>query len=192
MEDKTRILLIEDDDFDAQKIRRDFADVPESNVEVEWRTSLETGVEEARRGHYDVMILDLGLPDRSGKETLVYARVATPQLPIIVLTGSNDHELALWSVKHGAQEYLVKGETSGPALLRALRYAIERHRMLARIEEYAREARETQTRIQRGLLEIRERLQTIDLQDADVGENLEEIRELVDALCAPIDVLFPT
>jgi DNA-binding response OmpR family regulator len=190
MKEHLRILLVEDDDFDAKKIQQDFQKVSGTGVTIEWRTTLEEGVAAARDDHFDAMVLDLGLPDRSGKETLVYARVAVPHMPILVLTGKSDRSLALWSVQHGAQEYLVKGEITPDTLDRSLRYALERHGMLARIEQYAREAREAQSRIQRGLLGVRERLAALDISDAGVRETLDEIRSDVDALCAPIDIFM--
>lgn len=78
------------------------------------------------------MLLDLGLPDGAGLET--YHRLAGLKagLPIVVLSGDTDRELAIAAVREGAQDYLVKGQVSADALGRVLRYAVERGRVLER------------------------------------------------------------
>jgi DNA-binding NarL/FixJ family response regulator len=72
--------------------------------------------------------LDLTLPDSFGLETFFKMQAEAPHLPIVVLTGVNDEELALEAVQRGAQDYLVKGHVNGDLLERALCYAIERKR----------------------------------------------------------------
>ena len=90
------------------------------------------------RGEIDLVLLDLGLPDSRGLETFVKAYAHAPQIPFVVLTGLNDETVALSAVRQGAQDYLVKGQTDGGLLLRAIRYATERKR----IEEDLRLANE--------------------------------------------------
>jgi diguanylate cyclase (GGDEF)-like protein len=77
----------------------------------------------------DAILLDLSLPDSSGLETVRKVLANAPKTPIVVLSGHNDENLALAAVQNGAQDYLVKGELAGTLLGRALRYAIERHKM---------------------------------------------------------------
>ena len=76
---------------------------------------------------FDVVLLDLMLPDNSGLKTFSDLNEAVPDLPIIVITGLNDETLALRAVREGAQDYLVKGQLDGKMLDRSIRYAIERH-----------------------------------------------------------------
>ena len=71
-------------------------------------------------------LLDLSLPDSLGIETFCTMFAHAPQVPIIVLTGTDDEVMALHAVKTGAQDYLVKGEVNSNLLLRAMRYAMER------------------------------------------------------------------
>jgi DNA-binding NarL/FixJ family response regulator len=71
----------------------------------------------------------MGLPDGHGLDTLRRAHAAAPDTPMIVLTGLDDEALAAEAIKEGAQDYLIKGQIENRALPRALRYAIERHRM---------------------------------------------------------------
>src|SRR5438045_1769697 len=76
---------------------------------------------------FDVVLLDLMLPDNSGLKTFSDLNEAVPDLPMIVITGLNDETLALRAVREGAQDYLVKGQLDGKMLDRSIRYAIERH-----------------------------------------------------------------
>ncbi len=88
------------------------------------------------RADFDVVLLDLGLEDSQGIDTLVRLYAQVPAMPIVVLTGQNDAELDTRLLQEGAQDYLIKGQVDSPTLLRSLRYAIERKR----IEEALRES----------------------------------------------------
>ena len=74
----------------------------------------------------DVVLLDLSLPDSFGMGTLEHLRAASPLVPVVVLTGTNDEALALQALRQGAQDYLVKGQGDGNLVRRAIFYAIER------------------------------------------------------------------
>jgi two-component system, cell cycle sensor histidine kinase and response regulator CckA len=90
---------------------------------------------------FDVVMLDLSLPDADGLETLLRTHAQAPSVPIVVLTGLDDEGLAIRAVREGAQDYLVKGQVTGQLLVRAMRYATERKRAveaLQRSEEYFR------------------------------------------------------
>ena len=77
----------------------------------------------------DIVLLDMGLPDGHGLDTVRRAHASAPDVPMIVLTGLDDEALAAEAMKEGAQDYLIKGQIENRALPRALRHAIERHRM---------------------------------------------------------------
>jgi len=81
------------------------------------------------KGGVDVVLLDMGLPDAHGLDTVRQAHAVAPSVPLIVLTGLDDEALAATAMKEGAQDYLIKGQIENRALPRALRHAIERHRM---------------------------------------------------------------
>ena len=81
------------------------------------------------KGGVDIVLLDMGLPDGHGLETLRRARAAAPDVVMIVMTGLEDEALAAEAMKEGAQDYLIKGQIENRALPRALRHAIERQRM---------------------------------------------------------------
>ena len=78
---------------------------------------------------FDVILLDLGLPDAQGLGAVRRAHAAAPRIPLVVLTGMDDDSLAAQALQEGAQDYLVKGQIETRGLLRALRYAVERKDM---------------------------------------------------------------
>ncbi len=137
-----KILLIEDSNFDA-RIIEDMLDNRENiehlnlNFIITWVKSLEEGKDKMNKGYYDVILLDLTLPDSIGLDTLKSAYRDSPEAPIIVLTGSNDQSIAIGAVKEGAQDYLVKGQFTVDLLLRSIHYSIERHKMLVALRSMA-------------------------------------------------------
>ncbi|WIM06291.1 MAG: diguanylate cyclase response regulator [Candidatus Nitricoxidivorans perseverans] len=127
-----RILLVEDNAGDARLIEllldeaRDAGRIGDGRVE-----RVSTAREAAARlesGGFDVVLLDLSLPDAQGPETFRKIRSAAPDLPVLALTGNDDEKLAHDLVSSGMQDYLVKGQVDARLLARALRYAIERKR----------------------------------------------------------------
>jgi signal transduction histidine kinase len=84
---------------------------------------------------YDVILLDLTLPDSQGLNSLKPLLSNAPSVPIVVLTNNNDDELALEAVRQGAQDYLVKRQVSVETLVRSLRYAIERKQAMEALRE---------------------------------------------------------
>jgi DNA-binding NtrC family response regulator len=130
-----RILLVEDDVGDAQLIRTMLRGTPDVSYELWHAQSLREGLAALGDAAYDVVLLDLTLPDSCGLATFVRMRVASPALPIIVLTGMDDDELARAAVRRGAQDFLGKRNMDEQKLDRAIRYALERHRLYRRTEQ---------------------------------------------------------
>jgi DNA-binding NarL/FixJ family response regulator len=107
-----------------------------SSVQFEWVhvPLLGEALKRLREERFDAILLDLSLPDSLGQETLAKAYAQAHDIPIVVLTGHSDENLAIRTVHQGAQDYLVKGQVDGPTLIRAVRYAIERHRLLTELD----------------------------------------------------------
>lgn len=142
-----RVLLIEDDPDDALLIREALAGMETAEIELYHETRLETGLRRLRAADTDLVLLDLSLPDGQGIATLHRLRRARPDRPVVVLTGTDDTDTALRAVRSGAQDYLVKGRFSDDTLVRAMRYAVERHQLRIRLEEARqREQRERELR----------------------------------------------
>jgi two-component system, cell cycle sensor histidine kinase and response regulator CckA len=123
------ILLVEDNPGDALLLREILAEAGPKLFHLVHVTSLSSALQHLQAESVDVFLLDLSLPDAHGLETVTRARAAAPDIPIVVLTGLNDEGFAVHAVREGAQDYLVKGQIDRHVLVRAMRYAIERHRM---------------------------------------------------------------
>jgi len=129
------VLLIEDNRGDALLIEAMLAEASEIDLPLRHTARLEDGLAFLEQGRADIVLVDLSLPDSMGLETFQTLYRRAPNLPIIVLTGSNDRSLALRAIQEGAQDYLVKDEVTGPALSKAIRYAIERKQTEVRLRE---------------------------------------------------------
>ena len=121
-----KVLLIEDNRGDARLIREILSEATWRLFEIEVAERLSEGLETLSAATFDVVLLDLSLPDSSGLETLTGIQANAPQTPVVVLTGLDDDMLAIEAVRRGAQDFLVKGHINAELLSRAIRYSIER------------------------------------------------------------------
>ena len=128
-----QVLLIEDNPADALLLREAVRGDALSTFEFTVAESITSGLEILRGDDFDVILLDLGLPDSQGLKSFESVHKAFPEKPVVVLSGSTDQRLALEAVQSGAQDYLVKGSTGWEIASRAMRYAIERKRMEERL-----------------------------------------------------------
>lgn len=135
-EQDLQVLMVEDSDEDFIIIREWLGGTADRVFCLLRKETLEEGLEELRKGHTDVVLLDLSLPDCDGLETLLRVRAQVQDVPIIVLTGLADQELAIQAIHRGAQDYLVKGRADADRLSHALRYAMERHRVELTLRRY--------------------------------------------------------
>ncbi len=129
------VLLVEDNPGDARLIQIELDELGERRFELCTVDQLGPALQRLERERFDVMLLDLSLPDSQGIDTVLRASGAMPDLPIVVLTGLDDEELAVTTMQRGAQDYLVKGCMDGRALARSMRYAIERKRAEVALRE---------------------------------------------------------
>jgi signal transduction histidine kinase len=132
MKDKTlQVLLVEDNAGDARLLREMFSKEKQDSFELTHLLRMGEAVVHLAKGGVDIILLDMGLPDAHGLETVRRAHAVAPDVPLIVITGLDDEALVADAMKEGAQDYLIKGQIENRALPRALRHAIERHRMQA-------------------------------------------------------------
>jgi PAS domain S-box-containing protein len=137
----TRALLIEDNLADAHLFGELLREAGAARLQVTHVTTLAAAIGRLEIEDFDVALVDLSLPDASGVEAVVRLHSSFPVLPLVVVTGLDDEAMAARAVREGAQDYLVKGQTGGHLLLRAMRYATERRRateVLQRREEHFR------------------------------------------------------
>jgi len=127
MNSKTKILLIEDNPGDARLVKEYLFEKSDSGYDFTHVDCLEKGFDLLQRNRANVVLLDLSLPDSHGIETFEKLNDRHPEIPVVVLTGNDDDELAQRAVHLGAQDYLVKNRIDGTILNRVITYAIERN-----------------------------------------------------------------
>ena len=132
-----RVLLIEDNPGDARLIEAMLSEAPGAGFTLARASRLSEGLEALLAKDSDLVLLDLSLPDSHGIETFNKVYSHSPKVPIIVLSGNDDQALALYAVKSGAQDYLVKGRIDTELLTRAINYSIERKRYQEELERQA-------------------------------------------------------
>jgi len=132
-----RVLLVEDSAADARMVREALKEMTGSNFELVHVSRLDHALGQLESESFDVVLLDLELPDARGLTALARVRNAAPDIPVVVSSGHGDEGLALEAVKNGAQDYLLKDRGDGVLLFRALSYAVERKRAELRIRHLA-------------------------------------------------------
>ena len=123
------ILLVEDNPGDARLLRELLTESGTGRLTLTHVDRLDAAIRCLTQAAFDIILLDLSLPDSQGAETLVRMHEAAQGIPIVLVTGREDEELGLQLIQAGAQDYLVKGQTTAPLLARALKYAVERKRL---------------------------------------------------------------
>ncbi len=132
-----RILVVEDNIADARLIEEYLSEFMIINeyftYELTLAGSLKEGIKMAGKRDFDVVLLDLSLPDSVGLKSFQIFHEEQPDLPVIILSGYDRTDMEIQAVQYGAQDYLVKGTINGNLLFRSMQYAIERHRLLSEL-----------------------------------------------------------
>jgi two-component system sensor histidine kinase DctS len=184
--DTFKLLLVEDNPADARLVEIALAEVDGKSFEIQHVDRLSQALGLVGAGAFDAVLLDLSLPDSHGLDTVAQLKIADPKVPIIVLSGLLDEDVAIQAVKTGAQDYLVKGQENGYLIGRAIRYAIERKRS----EEALRKARdELERRVEARtaeLVEVNQRLRAEiaehEQSEAARQRSEERFRMLIDTI----------
>lgn len=121
-----RVLLVEDSMADARLVSIGLRESPDQRFIITHAASLKDACAALAQSAFDVVLLDITLPDSAGLPTLTRLRDHAPEVPVVVMTGNNDPSFAARALEAGAQDYLVKGDDSGAVVVRAIRYAITR------------------------------------------------------------------
>jgi signal transduction histidine kinase len=130
MEDAlVRVLIVEDSTTDA-RIVRNYLSKGKNGAQVQAANRLADALALVQDNTFDVILLDMSLPDGEGVESVRRMRAAAPRVPIVILSGLEDESIASQAMHAGAQDYLLKGRVDDVSLRRALRYAIERQQLL--------------------------------------------------------------
>lgn len=134
MKQEIAILIVEDNADDYDLFREALVSSDEIDPIIFHEDRLDGALAAAKSLSIDVAVVDLSLPDSFGLDTFVRFHACCPLIPTIIMTGNRDHALAFEAVKSGAQDYLFKGEPSSQAIVRTLRYAIERQRLTSELK----------------------------------------------------------
>jgi PAS domain S-box-containing protein len=161
-----KVLLVEDDPGDALLLQTLLTQTEEVQFDLVCATRLVEGLKNLSETTFDIMLLDLSLPDSVGLATIDNVRAYTFDVPIIVLTGLDDEEIAMQAVQAGAQDYLAKGDLDVNMLTRAIRYAVERHRLQTALAQAQRQEEESLKQAN-DELEMRVVARTAELQETN-------------------------
>ena len=144
MNEPVHLLLVEDNPGDSEFIREVLlGDAPDSFVITDI-PRLAAAIRLAEEESYDVVLLDLGLPDSTGLDTLRAMRSQVPDLPIVVITGYADENTGIMAIQEGAQDFVAKGQVTAAYLSKVLSFALERHQISQRLQESEEQLHQSQ------------------------------------------------
>jgi PAS domain S-box-containing protein len=126
---------VEDSPSDALLLQQSLKEIQGTLFVVSWVEHLADAIKALGEKTFDVGLLDLNLPDSSGTATYRRIQEAVPELALVVLTGAADETAGADAIRHGVQDYLVKGVAGGTTVARVIRYAIERKQATARVQQ---------------------------------------------------------
>ncbi len=129
------ILLIEDNPVFSEMMGLLLSSIQTLSIELSIATNLASGLNATQTNTVDLIFLDYFLPDSRGAHSIQSIRKKAPHIPIIVLTGLDDYQAAIRSIKAGAEDYLIKGKFNVETLTRSISHAIERHAHRAELEQ---------------------------------------------------------
>ena len=153
-----RVLLVEDSDSDALLLQESLGETRPGEFEFTHVECWAEAVRCLRQKQFEVLLLDLLLPDITGRDTFLRARAEAPHLPIVVLTGEANEALGLDAVRHGIQDYLIKGQAYGRQTARAIRYAIERKQVEIALTKAEEALRDSERQLREWNLELERRV----------------------------------
>lgn len=166
-----RLLLVEDNPGDALLLRSMLHD--QSHYEVLEAASVLKAKADLSRRAFDVVFLDLSLPDSDGLNTVDEIHAVAPEVPIVILTGMTDESVAMAAMRRGAQDYLIKGKVDASLLGRAIRYAIDRKQAEVNLQKAHDEL---ERRVQERTADLREANRTLQM----IGECNQVLVHLTD------------
>lgn len=184
-EGELSVLLIEDDEIDAEDVRRSLP----RQVTLHHCSTLRDAIESLGNESLDLVLLDPGLPDSSGIHSFLSIHHAAPQIPIVVLTGLADEELALQIIRLGAQDYLVKNKLDDRSV-QALYFAVERGRLLHRLEreQAERERLATELRTQEQSMAHLGRVALMGELVAEISHEVSQPLSVISTLTAALEL----
>jgi len=130
-----KVLILEDNPDDFFILKEALESSENMDFEISHVHRLARAISVMHEKPVDVVILDLQVPDSIGLETFLSFHGKFPHIPVVIMTGTKDYRIAIDAVQKGAQDYLNKGESSASAIIRTIRYAIERQRLVIELKK---------------------------------------------------------
>ncbi|MCA9217523.1 MAG: hybrid sensor histidine kinase/response regulator [Planctomycetales bacterium] len=143
-----RVLVVDDDGVDMRETLRALSHSIGDSFEITTAHSLTSATKLLSDSGFDVVLLDLGLPESSGLDTLREIRTTIRNVPIIVVSDINDEDTALQALDYGAQDYFIKGTLTSDLLRRSIRYAIHRQKLVQNLRENEKTLQKNQEMLQ--------------------------------------------
>ncbi len=173
-----KVLLVEDNPGDVRLIQEMLKEVGTAQFKLGYVVRLNEALQRLGEEAFDMVLLDLGLPDSQGLDTLIRVHAQVPDVPIVVLTALADGDLGVKAVQQGAQDYLVKGQVDSSLLVRTMRYAIERKRAEEKLRQSEEKLRVTFESIKDGVIVTDLEGRIVDVNEATLrmqGHSREEL-----------------
>ncbi|MCD6584637.1 MAG: response regulator [Desulfobacteraceae bacterium] len=123
-----RILLIENNSVDARLMAEMLSETRQVQIDLYTADCLKKGLEVLIENSFDLLLMDLNLPDSAGLKSFEKVKQNFPVLPIVIMTGLDDEEISVKAMSLGAQDYIIKGNIGASGMERVIRYAVERKR----------------------------------------------------------------
>jgi signal transduction histidine kinase/DNA-binding response OmpR family regulator len=183
-----KVLLIEDSPADARLIQELFAEQRHYSFDLVWANLLQKGLQYLEADSFDVVLLDLHLPDSYGVTIIGMVRSKAPHMPIVVLTSLNDEVRAVSAVREGAEDYIVKGQADGNMIIRSLLHAIEHRRAMMSVQK-ARDGLET--RVQERTAELNQAVKTLQEAEKKIKDERKRFEDVLEMMPAYAILLTP-
>ena len=180
------ILLIEDNPGDVAILKDALETEKLCQFTMSQVDTLAKGMEELSRRRFDLVLLDLDLPDSHGKQTYEKILPHVPKVPVVILTGAENEEMAIEAVSLGVQDYLVKGSITSGALCRSFRYAIQRKRLEAALEKanatLEQKVKERTAELEESITALGEEVSQRRRVEKSISESQTQLRDMLDAM----------
>lgn len=181
-----KMLLVEDNLGDARLLRESLKELHEQDFEIVHVERLADGLSLLNNQEFEVVLLDLSLPDSTGLDTVKRTLEWAPDTPIVVLTGAYDESLGMQAVRMGAQDYLIKGQSSGTHVARAVRYSTERQRSQVELrkahDELEQRVHERTSDLEHALTALQEEFSDRIKAEEDLRKSEMRFRQMAEAM----------
>jgi signal transduction histidine kinase len=185
------ILLVEDNPGDARLIAEMLNDLNGQDYNIWHETTLDGSFAAMKQDEFDLILLDLSLPDSYGADTWSNMKERARNIPVILLTGYNNEEFAVGLVKRGAQDYLVKGGIDQKTLVNSVSYALERSKLLKQIHIQLEERIKAENRANEYAAELEKTIKTRDKLFSVIAHDLRSpfsgLLGLTELMCSEFD-----